>query len=356
MQPVSLERRSLLAAAGALAAGTLSRPALAQRGSGEVIIAATGGLMERSLQENFYKRFEQERGIRVRSIAIELPDQWARARAGQRSGNIPFDIVTATPPDLIQHADILQPLDCAAIPGMIENALPNGCFPTGIIRTAGGMTIVWSKKAFPNGGPQNWADFFDLQRFPGPRSLPDTGDREWWLPLAALMADGVARDKLFPMDVDRAYRRLDQIKPQVAAWWKSGDNSMQVLRGGDAVLSMVYSSRAVPLAKSGEFDFTWNQAIRDVGNWAVLKGSPNAANAIAFLEFFVQNPPEHVTFSEKVSFDSNNRGASALVPEAERRFRPSTPENWDKLIIADYEWIAANRAALRERWVNWLTR
>ncbi len=47
--------------------------------------------MERSLQEHFYKRFEEQTGIKVRSVPIELPDQWARARAGQRSGNIPFE-------------------------------------------------------------------------------------------------------------------------------------------------------------------------------------------------------------------------------------------------------------------------
>jgi mannopine transport system substrate-binding protein len=354
----TVSRRALLAAAGA-GVGALAMPGLVraqQRGSGEVIIATTGGLMERSLQEHFYRRFEQEVGIRVRSVAIELPDQWARAVAGARSGNIPFDVVTATPPDLVQHAALLQPLDCAAMPGIVAHGLPGACFPGGIIRTAGGMVLTWSKKAFPSGGPSSWADFFDVQKFPGPRSLPDTGDREWWVPLAALMADGVPRDKLFPPDVDRAYKKLDALKPHVAAWWKSGDNSMQIMRGGDAVMTMVYSSRAVPLAKSGEFDFTWNQAIRDVGNWAVLKGGPNTQNGVRFLDFFVQNAQEHLAFSEKVSFDSNNREAPALVPESERRYRPSWPENWEKLVIADYAWVGENRSALRERWVTWLTK
>jgi len=335
----TITRRGALGGALAVTGFAIGGRASAQ--SKEVIIAATGGLMERSLQEHFYKRFETETGIRVRSVAIELPDQWARARAGQRSGNIPFDVVTATPPDLIQHADILQPIDCAGMPGIVAHALPNGCFPTGIIRTAGGMALTWSKKAFPNGGP---------------RSRPDTFDREWWVPLAALLADGVAPDKAFPMDVDRAYRKLDTIKPHVAAWWKGGDNAMQIMRGGDAVMMMVYSSRSVPLAKSGEFDFTWNQAIRDVGNWAVLKGSPNGENGLKFLDFFVQNGQEHVAFSEKVSFDSNNREAPTLVPPEERRFRPSWPDNWSKLVIADYDWIAQNRNALRERWVSWLTK
>jgi hypothetical protein len=59
------------------------------------------------------------------------------------------------------------------------------------------------------------------------------------------------------------------IKKNVAAW-KSGDNSMQP-GGGDAVMSMLYSSRAVPPAKSAS-STSWNGAIRDTGNLAVLKG------------------------------------------------------------------------------------
>ena len=348
---MKLTRRTILGATA-----TFPFISTARAAGGEVIIATTGGLMTNSLQAHFYKRFESQTGIKVRAIAIELPDQWARAIAGARSGNVPFDVVTATPPDLIQHANLLQPLDCAAMPGIVANALPGSCTPAGIIRTVGGMALTWSKKAFPTAGPQSWADFFDVAKFPGPRSLPDTGDRDWWVPLAALMADGVPRDKLFPMDMDRAYRKLDTIKKDVAAWWKSGDNSMQILRGGDAVMSMLYSSRAVPLAKSGEFDFTWNGAIRDTGNWAVLKGGPNTANAIKFLDFFVQDPSEHLPFSNEVSFDSNNKEAAAKVPAEERRFRPSYPDNYDKLIIADYAWIAADRAKLRERWISWLTK
>jgi spermidine/putrescine-binding protein len=345
-----MKRRTFAAASlAALAA----RPAFAQ--GGEVIIATTAGLMERSLQEHFYRRFERETGIRVRSVPIELPDQWARAVAGARTGNVPFDIVTATPPDLVQHRDILQPLDCDGMVGVRENALPGACFPHGLMRTGGGMTVVWSKRAFGNRMMEGWADFFDVQKFPGPRALPDTGDREWWVPVAALLADGVAREALFPLDLDRAYRRLTALKPHVTAWWKSGDQIMQLMRSGEVVATMSYSSRSVPLAKTGEFDFTWNQAIRDVGNWAVLRNGPNTANAIRFLDFFVRNPEEHVVFGSKVSFDSNNRHAAALVPEAERRFRSSMPDNWARMVIADNDWIAANRERMRERWLSWLT-
>lgn len=355
MRIVLMTRRAMLA--GAAVVAVLGGGDAAQAQQKEVIIATTGGLMEKSLQEHFYKRFEDATGIRVRSVPIELPDQWARAVAGARAGRVPFDIVTATPPDLVQHKEILEGLDCAKMDGISANALPNSCFPNGLMRTGGGMVMVWKPSAFPAGKqPAGWADFFDVKGFPGPRALPDTGDREWWVPVMALLADGVAPDKLFPLDLDRAYRKLDGLKPNVGVWWKSGDHSMQALRGGEAVMAMVYSSRAVPLTKNEGFNFTWNQAVRDVGNWAVLKSGPNTANALAFLNFFVTGPKEHVEFSQKVSFDSNNKDAAGLVAEGERRFRPSWPDNWSKLVVGDYEWIGANREAMRQRWVSWLTR
>ena len=349
--PFALSRRQLLAGTALLAA-----PSIAHAEGGEVVIATTGGLMTNSLEKYFYERFQKETGIRIRAVPIELPDQWARLKAGASSGNVPFDVVTATPPDLIQHADELVTLDCAKMPGIVAHALPDSCFPKGIIRTVGGMVMTWKKDAFKNKAPASWADFFDVKNFPGPRSLPDTGDREWWVPLVALVADGVPREKLFPMDLDRAYKKLDTLKPHVAAWWKSGDNSMQILRGGDAVISMLYSSRGVLLTKTGEYDFTWKDAPRDTGNWAVAKGGPNTANGLKFLDFFVQDPKAHLPFSAALAYDSNNREVADMVPADERRYRASWPENYKSLIVADYGWIAEHRSAMRERWIDWLSR
>src|SRR4029453_3434580 len=99
-----MKRRTLIASGLGAAAGVTLLGGTGHAQLKEVIIATTAGLMERSLQEHFSRRFEQEQGIRVRSVPIELPDQWARAVAAGRSGGpAPFDIVTATPPDLIQH-------------------------------------------------------------------------------------------------------------------------------------------------------------------------------------------------------------------------------------------------------------
>jgi len=350
---LNVNRRDFLAlGAVALARPVLTRPALARPGSGEVVIATSGGLLEDSLRDHFYRRFEDETGLRVRSVAIELPEQWARVMAGRREGAIPFDVVTATPPDLIEHAGLLAPVDCGTAPMRLQ-ALGAGCLPRGIVRTVGGLVVAHRREAFPGGGPHSWADFFDVARFPGPRALPDTGDRDWWVPAAALLAEGVTREALFPLDLRRAYRKLDALRPHVAAWWSSGEDAARIMHDGEAAAAMLPSSRAVPLIRTGAYEIAWNGALRDVRHWAVLKDGPNAANGPRFLDFFVQNPRAHLAFNEAVSLDSNNRESTALVPSAERRYRPSWPGNGETMVIADDQWIAAHRDALRARWAEW---
>ncbi|MFX8637212.1 extracellular solute-binding protein, partial [Acinetobacter baumannii] len=81
--------------------------------------------------------------------------------------------------------------DCAALPDIAKNGVKGACTDYGVIRTIGGMVLAYNTKALAGKQPTGWKDFFDVQNFPGPRSLPDTGDREWWVPVAALAADGV---------------------------------------------------------------------------------------------------------------------------------------------------------------------
>src|SRR5205823_2462578 len=74
--------------------------------------------------------------------------------------------------------------------------------------------------------PKSWADWWDVKKFPGARSMRDhpVDNLEF-----ALIADGVAMDKLYPLDVDRAFKKLDQIKPHVNVWWSTGQQPAQLL-------------------------------------------------------------------------------------------------------------------------------
>lgn len=351
-------RGVVIASISCLALGAAA-PAFAQGLEKELVIATTGGLFEKSLKEFFYLPFGKAKNVDVVAVAIEVPDQWAKVQAMARSGTMEFDIVTATPPDLVQKRDLLQPIDCSKLPSVAANGVKGACNPYGVMRTVGGMLIGYSTESFKGANvPTTWADFWDVAKFPGPRALPDTGDREWWVPLAALLADGVAPDKLFPIDLDRAYRKLDKLRPSITVWWKSGDQLQQILRNKEVVMTMGYSGRMIQLMNTKvPVSVSWNGAIRDVGYMSIPKNAPHPKAAMAYLDYFYATSPEqHVNFVNSVFYDTGNAKTVNLFAPERRAMLATSAENFDKLIVADYEWIGNNRPMLRDRWLAWLGR
>lgn len=348
-------RKVFSTAAVALAAIFAQTPAQAQDLGKEVVIATTGGLMRNMLEEHMYAPFAKATGVEVIPFDIEVPDQWARAEAMARTGNMEFDIVTATGPDLVDKTEILHEIDCSALKNVIEFGVEGSCEPYGVARTTGGMLIAYDKEVFPE-GPQNWADFWDVKKFPGPRGLPDTGDRDWWVPAVALLADGVKPSELFPMDLDRAYAKLDQIRPHISVWWKTGNQVQQIMRDKEVVMTMSYSGRALATIKEGSpWAMAWSDALKDTGYMSVMKDAPNVAGALAYIDFFYGNAEAHPIFMRAVNYATSSAAGLEKMPPEERLLYATAPENYSKLVQPDFKWIGENRAMLRDRWTAWLT-
>ena len=128
----------------------------------------------------------------------------------------------------------------------------------GIISYSLGTNLVYRKDKFPNGGPQSWADFWDVKKFPGSRCL---FDRSFTCLAFALLADGVPIDKLYPMDIDRAFRKMDEIKPHIKVWWRDGSQSQQLIRDGEVDMIAMWSARAVDLIDDKvPLEIVWNGA------------------------------------------------------------------------------------------------
>ncbi len=118
----------------------------------------------------------------------------------------------------------------------------------------------------------------------------------------ALSADGVAADELFPMDLDRAYAKLDEIKPHIAVWWKTGNQVQQIMRDDKVVMTMSYSGRALATIKEGiPWAQVWTDALRDTGYMSITKDAPNVLGALAFLDFFYGNADAHPLFMREVN-------------------------------------------------------
>lgn len=98
----------------------------------------------------------------------------------------------------------------------------------GAVQPCGVGFFVWSTVLAYNAdklktSPTGWADFWDLEKFPGKRGLRKGA---MYTLEFALMADGVAPKEVYKVlatreGQDRAFRKLDQIKPSIQ-WWEAG--------------------------------------------------------------------------------------------------------------------------------------
>ncbi len=322
----------------------------------EVIIAANGGTMREARDDAYYKPFTKLTGTKIVPFDTEIYDQWARVEAMKRTGKTEFDIVNASAGDLILHRDDLQPLPCDQLPN-VKKALPGACDPYAMSSHAGALLLIYNKTVFKNKPPQNWADFWDVKTFPGPRGLPDSGDRAWWLPAAALLADGVKPADLFPLDLDRAYKKMDQIKPSINVWWKTAAQMMQIMRDQEVVMTMGFSGRAYSAISDGApFDISWDGALQDQGYLAVLKNAPNKQKAIDFLNFMIGEVDGQVKFMSAIHYATFTQAALDKVPPGDLKFYATVPANAAKVVHPDWAWIAKNQAMLNDRFNQWITK
>ena len=321
----------------------------------EVVIAANGGTMREAREGAYYRPFTKMTGTTIVPFDTEIYDQWARAEAMKRTGKTEFDIVNASAADLIVHRDDLQPLSCDELSN-VRKALPGACDPYAMASHAGALVIIYNKNVFKNNPPQTWADFWDVTTFPGPRALPDSGDRAWWVPTAALLADGVMPTELFPLDLDRAYKKMDQIKPSINVWWKTAAQMMQIIRDQEVAMTMGFSGRAYSVISDGApFDISWNGALQDQGYLAVLKNAPNKQKAIDFLNFMVGEIDGQVKFMNLIHYATFMQAALDKVPPGDLKFYATAPANAAKIVHPDWAWIAKNQTMLNNRFNQWIT-
>jgi putative spermidine/putrescine transport system substrate-binding protein len=273
----------LLAATILVAAGT----GVASAQSNTVIMQDPGGGYGEALRKVMYDPFQKATGIRVVTVqeARSGPRIKAQAQAGKAEWDLTFifDQETKLLADCclesIDYSKLSEPAQktLAAMPDNLKR-------PKGVALQVIGVGLVWNKDKYKgNNTPQSWADFWNVEKFPGKRCLP-----AWprFVFEAALMADGVAKDKLYPLDMERALKKIKEIKPHVAKWWTTSAQPPQLLLDGEASMCMAYTGSMSKLALDGApVDLTWNQGFVYYDFFSIPKGAPNYENALKLLSW-----------------------------------------------------------------------
>lgn len=333
----------LTAAAALLLSGCSGSAADTENGTGSLTVVSYGGPYQEAQSEAFFQPFAAATGTQVTE---DSPTDYAQLRSMVDSGRPTWDLVLVandfgTPSD----AEYLEPIDYDLIDAdeLIENAAQEYRVAADIEATV----LAYRSDAF-DAQPQSWADLFDTEKFPGKRmfnKLVSGGALE-----AALLADGVAPDELFPLDVDRALTKLDTIKDDII-WWETSAQSQQLLASGEAALGLAWVGRAVDAGKEAPVDISWDAWLQVDAYWVIPKGAPNAQGAQELLASLLRKDPQ-IAFAGLSDYGPANAAAAADPVVQENPNRPTN--HLDTQVQMDDEWWGENAESVDRKFQEWL--
>lgn len=363
-----LSRRSLLRSTAAL----LSIPIVADAttawaqeklaGTGEIVAFSWGGSFTDSVRRYVYEPFTKATGIKVVDVVADLAEPQIKAMHG--AGRVDWDFAYVSPmkyPEL-HEAGIFVPIDYGLWDQeSLEGTPTHKRLEDAIVLDQVGMVLAYDLRAFPKGGPQNWVDFWDVKRFPGPRGLfGSTGKTNIQF---ALLAAGVAHKDIWPLTdekLDRAFEKLNEIKPHVSKWWAAGGEAPQLLINREYAMSSVYDGRAVATVRQGApIKFAWDGAVMGWDYAAILKGGPNTANAQKLVAF-LNRAQIAAGWTQATNYPGPNANQLKYLPADLTSQVSVNPENASKVLVEDTAWLVAKRPDgktnadhIQERWIAW---
>ncbi len=273
----------------------------------------------------------------------------ATIKAQVESGQVTWDVVdVGNDFGLEANKDVLEPLDYTVIHG--DEILPGFSGPYRVADITYGVVLAYRTDKTNGATPQGWADFFDLTKFPGKRGMYDYSAGGIFE--VALMADGVAPKDLYPLDLDRAIKKLNTIKDQLV-FWPGGAKSQQLIGTGEVTMSLMWNGRAWS-AKNIDgkpVAIQWNQQILTADYLVIPKGSPNKADAMKFIAWATcaQNNAAPSQFIPYGPVNKNSKPQADKVPDLAVSNVNETTAYFDD------KWIIDNAKTIDDRYNAWKT-
>jgi putative spermidine/putrescine transport system substrate-binding protein len=365
MKEARIDRRLFLRGIGGVTAGVAAATTLSACGTGTsrnvagsggkngktVIVRDSGGSYGAALQKAIYTPFTQETGITVKVLNLDDAPLLAQIKQGRPQCDLINNAMMSHYKYVAQ--DALEKLDRDRIKSVKSAKIPDNQITDHAIGSSFyGQCIAYRTDAFGGRKPESWADFWDTKTFQGSRAMvhPD-GD----LPELefALLADGVPMDKLYPLDVDRAFKVLTRLRPHIKKFWDSGPLPGVLLSRQEVTMSTVWDGRIADLKKQGiPVERQLNGMRRQFQGYAIAKGAANLDAAYQLMDFSLRAESQ-ANLAKAFPSNPSSPLAYAKLTEDERNALAGAPQYYDKGFDADVDWWLKNEAAVTKRWLEW---
>jgi putative spermidine/putrescine transport system substrate-binding protein len=268
------------------------------------------------------------------------------------SGNVTTDIfaVGAYEVKIAHDEGIVDEYDISGIdqskfiPGTINNYCV-GSFGFGIV-------LGWNAEKYKDNPPTTWADFWDVEKFPGDRAMANYAEG---MLEAALMADGVEKSEVYTIlkteeGKQRAIAKIREIKPNVTVWWASGAQVTQIMRDQEVDMAIGYNARFQAAKEDGAaVDYTFNDGMLAYICYGVMKDAPNKEAAIKMVTE-VSNAEPLAELTKYMTYGPVNLAAydTGIVPPDRVDILSTTPALASTLLVQDTEYYAEHVARAGE--------
>lgn len=337
-----------------LAAGFLGTTALASQGTpvlaadGQLVFVNWGGDAMTAFDTVMGVPFQEATGIKVLQDGSGPTEGAMKAQA--ESGSPSWDICDADPfsAQALGRQGLMEPIDYA----VVDPAKSREGFGWEFAASTYFFSYVIAyDSSLYDTPPTSMADFFDVEKFPGKRAMYKWGAGMWE---ALLLADGVARADLYPLDLERAHAKLAGFKDNIVGFWGGGAESQSLLLNGDASMALIWSTRAKILEDDSEGDikFIWDDGLISPGSMAVIKGNPAGRDTAMKYIAAAQDPEKQVKMFDLMGQGPSNPAADALIPDDLKRFNPMDPANFPKQVPLDMAWYEENYGAALDAYLG----
>lgn len=261
----------------------------------------SGGLTLEAIEKYNVAHFEEMTGV---SVDTEFNSDSTKFFAAAETGNLPWSAIAFPNPADFEKAKaegLLAPLNPNVVP---LDVLEDGQYDEyGIPVQRYTANIAYNTDTFPAGtGPTSAADFFDTEKFPGKRCLMDYPVFASTLELP-LIADGVDRDSIYPLDVDRSLAKLDTIKDDIV-WYSDGDSAIRYLTSGECDMGTLWNGRGFNAIELDDapIEMSWTDAMYTNAIMAVPADAPNPEAGQAFIASFLDDIDAYVGLVNMVTY------------------------------------------------------
>lgn len=319
----------------------------------DLSVISFGGANKDAQVKAYYEPFSKETGIKV--VAGEYNGEMAKIKAMVESKSVSWDAVEVELSEVQRGCDegLFEKIDYKVV-GAKSDFLAGAAVKCGV-----GM-FVWSTvMAYDSSklktAPTSWADFWDTKKFPGKRGLRKTAK---YAVEAALQADGVKAADVYKVlatseGVDRAFKKLDELKPNIQ-WWEAGAQAPQYLVSGDVVMTTAYNGRIANAIREGNasLKMAWDTNTYEQDYWAIPKGSPKKDLAMQFIASVVK-PEKQVEYAKIIPYGPTNKKAAAmLAPELAAQL-PTSANNMKNAVAIDAAFWLDHGEELERRFNAW---